>query len=240
MWTRVDIAGKPADVLDVAHSRFAVLFLHDLDQKTLAESRAFTAELRHAGLACVCPHGKRCWWLDRVCAEFDPLLPPETYLLQHVVPFAEHRWNLAPRRLALSGIGMGGQGALRLAFRHPKRFPVVAGITSALDFYEVYDQGPPLTEMYDSKEQCRQDTAILHLHPTDYPPHIFFGIDPIDRLWYRGNDRLHEKMAALGVPHSFHLTNRAEGHTWEYFDFMAGVVLPFLREALDEEARRLL
>ena len=38
MWTTVAIAGKPADVLDVNPPRFAVLFLHDLDQKTLASS----------------------------------------------------------------------------------------------------------------------------------------------------------------------------------------------------------
>jgi S-formylglutathione hydrolase len=241
MWTQVEIAGKPADVFDPpAKPRFAVLFLHDLDEKTLAGSRAFTAELQLHGLACVCPHGKQCWWLDRICSAFHPDTPPETYLLKHVLPFAEQRWRLEPRRVALLGIGMGGQGALRLAFRYPKRFPVVAGIAPALDFYEVYDLGPPLVEMYESKEQCRQDTAILHLHPTDYPPHIFFCIDPIDRLWYRGNDRLREKMAALGVPHTFGLTTLAEGHTWDYFDHMAGTVLSFLHDSLEEEARRLL
>src|SRR5579871_5152975 len=128
MWTTAEIAGKSADVLDGNRPRFAVLFLHDLDQKTLGSSQAFTAELQRQGLACVCPHGKRSWWLDRVCPEFDPTVTPESYLLQSVVPFVQQRWGLEPRRIALLGIGMGGQGAIRLALRYPKQFPVVAGI----------------------------------------------------------------------------------------------------------------
>src|SRR5438874_8311971 len=59
--------------------------------------------------------------------------------------------------------------------------------------------GTSLGEMYDSKEQCRQDTALMHIHPSEHPPHVFFAIDPEDADWYRGNDRLHEKLGALGV-----------------------------------------
>jgi len=32
------------------------------------------------------------------------------------------------------------------------------------------------------------------------PASHFFGIDPDDATWYRGNDRLHEKLRALGIP----------------------------------------
>ena len=56
--------------------------------------------------------------------------------------------------------------------------PVVAGVSSANDYHDKYGEGTPLDEMYDSKEQCRQDTAPLHLHPSHYPPHIFFCVDP--------------------------------------------------------------
>jgi S-formylglutathione hydrolase len=94
--------------------------------------------------------------------------------------------------------------------------------------------------MYDSREQCRQDTAILHVPPHHPPPHIHFCIDPDDDQWYRGNDRLHEKLAALGIEHTADLTTRAGGHTWEYFENMAAPVLQFLLTALDKESRRLL
>src|SRR5437764_15112181 len=110
MWTTATIAGKHADVYDPdgGWPRFAVLFLHDLDEKTLAVSPTFTAALERRGLACVCPHGKRCWWVDRVCAEFDSSVTPEMHLLNSVLPFMQQRWELLPRRVALLGVGMGG------------------------------------------------------------------------------------------------------------------------------------
>ena len=93
--------------------------------------------------------------------------------------------------------------------------------------------------MYDSKEQCRQDTAPMHVHPSRYPPHLFFCSDP-DDPWYRGNDRLHEKLAALGVEHECDLETRAGGHSWQYFNHMADRAVRFLYAGLEQQSRRLL
>ena len=93
--------------------------------------------------------------------------------------------------------------------------------------------------MYDSKEQCRQDTALLHVPPYNAPPHLYFAIDT-DHRWYRGCDRLHEKMSALGVAHTFMLSSEGGGHTWEDFSRMAKSALDFLAGGLDQESRRLL
>jgi len=135
---------------------------------------------------------------------------------------------------------MGGQGALRLAFKHPQLFPVVAGISSALDYYEHYGQGSTIDAMYTSKEQCRQDAALMHVPPTGYPAHIFFCIDPADARWFRGNDRLHEKLNALGIPHEVDLTTTAGGHSWDYFNHMAERTIRFVYAGLEKESRRLL
>jgi esterase/lipase superfamily enzyme len=242
-WTRRTIAGKTADVYDPpgeARPRFGVLHLHGVGLETLAGNPVFTRLFAELRLACICPHGQRSWWGDRVCKEFDAKITPERYLLDSVLPFFDERWGLRPRAIGLQGISMGGQGALRLAFKHPELFPVVAGISSALDYHELYGQGTPLDEMYDSKEQCRQDTALMHVPPYHAPPHIFFCIDPTDRQWYRGNDRLHEKLNALGVAHTLDLTTRAGGHSWDYFNHMADRAVRFVHDGLEQESRRLL
>jgi S-formylglutathione hydrolase FrmB len=155
------------------------------------------------------------------------------------VPYFGARWGVGPRAIGLLGISMGGQGALRLAFRNPAVFPVAAGIASALDYHEYYGQGLTLDEMYDSKEQCRQDTALMHVPPANPPPHLFFCIDPDDSDWYRGNDRLHEKLTALGVEHIADLTTQAGGHSWAYFNRMAEPALRFVYQGLEKESRRL-
>lgn len=243
MWSSVEIAGKSADVFDPpggARPRFAVLFLHPIGQETLRGQPVYTRLLEEHRLGCVCPPGGYTWWADRVLSGFDPSVTAEKYLLKHVMPFINQRWQLAPPAIGLLGISMGGQGALRLAFKHPQTFPVVAGIASALDHYELYGRGLSLDEMYDSKEQCRQDGALLHVHPSQFPPHIFFTIDPADADWQRGNDRLHEKMAALGVPHTCDLTTRASSHSWDYFNRLAEPALTFLVEGLEKESRRLM
>ncbi len=242
MWTTLDIGGKPADVFDppAGRPRFGLLYLHPYGLETLPDLPTWTRLLEEHRLACVCPHGQHSWWADRICAEFDAKMTAERYLLDQVLPFFQQRWNLVPPAIGLLGISMGGQGALRLAFKHPKLFPTVAGISSALDYYELYGRGTAIDEMYDSKEQCRQDGALLHIHPVHQPPHIFFCIDPADTDWYRGNDRLHEKLTALGVPHEADLTTRAGGHSWDYFNHMAGRAVRFVVAGLETESRRLL
>jgi pimeloyl-ACP methyl ester carboxylesterase len=240
-WTQISLAGKLADIFDpAAKPRFGVLFLHGIGLETLAGNDAWTRILAERRLACICPHGQESWWLDRVCAEFDPVVSPERYILDHVVPLFRERWDIGPGALGVCGISMGGQGALRLALRQPRIFPAAAGIASALDFHEVYGQGSTLDDMFDSKERARQDTAIMHIRPDDYPPHLFFVIDPDDAPWLRGNDRLHEKLGALGIPHTIDLTTQAGGHSWTYFNRMAEPALRFLAEGLEKESRRLL
>lgn len=243
MWSTDQRAGKTVEIYEPpnrAKVRFGALFLHPIGLETLRDRPAYTQVLDRLNLACICPHGQRSWWLDRVCPEFDANVTPEQHLLVNVMPIFHERWNLAPRAVGVFGISMGGQGALRLAFRHPDRFVACAGIASALDFHELYGEGTPLDEMYDSREQCRQDTAILQINPTRYPPHIYFACDPDDERWHRGNDRLHEKLTAIGVPHTIDLTTSAGGHTWQYFDRMAEPTLRFLFEGLEKESRRLL
>jgi pimeloyl-ACP methyl ester carboxylesterase len=241
-WSIADIAGKPADVYDPPgeRPRFGVLFLHPHARDTLRDNTAYSALLDEHSLACVCPHGARSWWADRVCAEFDPAITPERFLLDSVVPFFDRRWGLKPRALGLLGISMGGQGALRLGFKHPRLFPVVTAVSPAVEYHEYYGMGLPLDEMYDSKEQCRQDTAPMHVHPGDFPPHLFFCIDPGDANWARGAQRLHEKLNALGVPHKIDLATRAGEHTWEYFNHMADPTVRFLANGLERESLRLL
>ncbi len=234
-WSHTEIAGKPADVFEPPGGRFALLFLHPESGETPTTNAAYTEQLRRLRLRCVAPHGGRCWWADRVCPEFDPGLTPERHLLDNVLPWIEERWKPGPRGVAAAGIGMGGQAAVRLGLKHPDRFPVVASVAGAFDYHERYGLGTPLDGMYESRERCRQDTAILHLDPYRWPPHLWFACDPADE-WFRGNDRLHEKLTAYGVPHTADLDT---SHPRDYPDRMAAPMLEFVAVALERESRRL-
>lgn len=239
-WQTLAIAGKAVDLFvpTEASPRFAVIYLHSFLGESPSQRPGWAELLAARGLACVSPRGGRCWWSDRICPEFDDHVTPEEFILKSVVPWIESSWKFPPRRLGLLGVDMGGQGALRLAFKHPRVFPAVAAIAPSIEYHELYWSGLAIDEMYRSKEECRQDTAPMHINPYEYPPHIFFATDPADP-WWRGSDRLREKLAALGIAHRCDLSSRSGGHSWTYFDAMAPRAIAFLHEGLERESRRL-
>ena len=158
IWTNESIGGKLAEIYQPPNAvkpRFGVLFLHPVGNETLRDRPAYTRILDELRMPCVCPMAPYTWWTDRVLPEFDPQRTAERHVIDHVVPFFAERWDIQPRSIGLLGISMGGQGALRLALRHPRLFPVAAGIASAIDYHDFYGQGYSLDSMYDSKEQCR-------------------------------------------------------------------------------------
>jgi S-formylglutathione hydrolase FrmB len=58
----------------------------------------------------------------------------EAFLLEEFFPYIEKHYRVAPGRAnrAISGISMGGYGALHLAFRHPQLFSAVSAHSAAL------------------------------------------------------------------------------------------------------------
>ena len=241
-WKSATIAGKRADLFTPSQSspRFGRSICIAPVNNRSRTNRHIPSCSKNWGLAAsartATPHGGP---IESV-ASFDPTMTAERFIVECVAPEAVDAWQLCAAQIGVFGISMGGQGALRIAFKHSALFPVVAGIASAIDYHQYYGQGTPLDEMYASKEQVRQDTALMHIHPSEQPRHIFFCCDPDDSEWFRGNDRLHEKLMALGVAHECDLETRAGGHTWQYYDHVAERVLRFLVAALEQESRRLL
>jgi S-formylglutathione hydrolase len=219
-WQSTTIAGRPADLIEPTRPALgAVIWLRDETGELPGELAGL---LERDRLRCIAPQARGAWWLDRVEPAFDPVIPPERYLIDHVVPW------LGTRAVAVAGAGRGGQGAVRAALRHPKLFPVAASQDGAFDFHEHFGRGTSLDELYSGREQARQDTAILQIDAHDWPPHLYFACAP-ESEWYRGNDRLHEKLAAMGVPHTAELD--APGDLATLVAFVAG--------GLERESRRL-
>lgn len=241
-WSPVTIHGHSADVFTPAADdpKIALLYLHPVGKESLAVDRVFTELLQELGFACCVPHGEQSWWADRICPEFDTILTAEQWLLQHVQPWMKQFWNLSDNAIALAGISMGGQGAIRLGFKYPHVFRAVGSIAGAFEYHRWYGQGTPIDEMYRSKEACRQDTAILHIHGSQYPPNIWLACDPQDDPWLTGNDRLVEKMNALGIEHTADLETQCGGHTWDYFHLQARPMLEYLKNALEKQKFRLM
>lgn len=255
-WSTIDVAGHACRVYEPPDRRAgcAVVYLHDVDERSPPSSTGLLEALEEARLPVIVPLTGRSWWLDRTMPCFDAALTPERFVVDHVRREAERRFGTGPRAIALAGVGMGGQGALRIAYRHPTVFAVAAAIAPAIDFHTAMreidirpdgDRYDTLWETYGDVERARQDTAILHVHPLNWPRHQWFASDPSDVHWHDGAARLESKLRALGIPHTARLalhvpaTDDDDRHRMASVDAMATELVGFIVAAVDEESRRL-
>lgn len=242
-WYEDQIAGHLVDCFepDQVHPHgFTVIYLHDAGHARLIDNPVFTQWFNQHGLRVAAPQGGPGWWTDRICPAFDPACSAERHVVERVLPSLAERWEVQPPQIALCGVSMGGQGALRLSFKYPDRFPVVAGIAPAIDYQVLIDEGDEtLWAMYGGdRERARQDTATLHVHPLNWPRHTWFCCDPTDASWYESVERLQMKLSSLGIPHACDLETSAGGHSWAYFNHMAERAIAFVMHALERERLR--
>jgi S-formylglutathione hydrolase FrmB len=219
---------------------FAVIYLHCSESASLRSYPAFTRQFERHGLRVIEPITGRSWWTDRIWPEFDREISAESYVVDQIVPYVAERWQARPPQLALLGISMGGQGALRMAYKFPNTFPTVAAISPAIDYQKRIVEGvdPGLDFMYRDAEDARQDTALLHIHPLNWPRNQFFCCDPTDLRWHESADRLRMKLSSLGVPFECDLETQDGGHSFDYACHMAERAVGFLAERLERERLR--
>jgi len=241
-WSQVDIDGHGADLFipsSMNENGYVIVYLHGVHLGRLVDNDVYTRLFEQHRLPVVAPMTMRSWWTDRICEEFDEGITAEAYLLERVIPWIAERFSAAPPGIALLGTSMGGQGALRFAFKHPRTFPVAAGISPAIDYHlRLREADETLAAMYRDEEQARQDTAILHVHPLNWPRNVWFCCDPQDERWFDSADRLQMKLSSMGIPHACDLTTSSGGHGWDYYNHMAAPAIGFLMRALQSERLR--
>ena len=119
--------------------RYPVLyFLHGLgdNEQTLFNSGGWTLldDLRNqhklGDFLIVAPEGRRSFYINSA----DSSVRYSEFFLQEFMPHIERAYRILPRRAgrAISGISMGGYGALRFAFAHPELFSAVSAQSAAL------------------------------------------------------------------------------------------------------------
>jgi S-formylglutathione hydrolase FrmB len=132
-------AGYDAGATQHPPRRYPVLyFLHGLgdNEQTLFNSGGLTLieDLRNrhkmGDFLIVAPEGRRSFYINSA----DRSVRYSDFFLQEFLPHIESEYRIRPGRAgrAISGISMGGYGALRLAFAHPELFSAVSAQSAAL------------------------------------------------------------------------------------------------------------
>ncbi len=129
-----DTAAKPRPP-----RRYPVLyFLHGLgdNEQTLFNSGGWTLfdDLRHqhkmGDFLIVAPEGRRSFYINSA----DGSVRYSDFFLEELLPHIEGKYSTLKSRSgrAISGISMGGYGAIRMAFAHPDLFSAVSAQSAAL------------------------------------------------------------------------------------------------------------
>jgi len=151
----------------------------------------------------------------------DGKSPYEDFLLQEFFPFIEKRYRVAPGRAnhAITGISMGGYGALHLAFRHPQLFGAVSAHSPALieklpSFLGASPSGSPRARVLGSVFGNPPDPVFWDLNSPLVLARtanlaglkIYFDCgDQDDYGFNAGATALDKILTARRIPHEFHL-----------------------------------
>src|SRR5580658_10355149 len=121
-----------------AQSYPVLYFLHGLgdNEQTLFNTGGWTLldDLRNqhklGDFLIVAPEGRRSFYINSA----DASVRYSDFFLQEFMPHIERAYRILPGRAgrAISGISMGGYGALRFAFAHPELFSAVSAQSAAL------------------------------------------------------------------------------------------------------------
>jgi S-formylglutathione hydrolase FrmB len=161
--------------------------------------------------------GHESWYID---SPFDPRSRYETYVGSEVVSYIDtHFRTIATRDArAITGLSMGGFGALRIALDRRETFGAAGSISGAVDPRNCEDE-PGIGHVFGDPTRHASfwnSNAIVDSAQDFEHAHIALTIDcGVSDFFVQSNRTLHEKLVELGVPHDY--AERPGGHDWSYW-----------------------
>ena len=166
----------------------------------------------------VCPDGNvSSWYFD---SPVDKSWQYETYIVKELTVWIDkHYRTIASREgRAITGLSMGGHGALYLAFRNSDIFGAAGSMSGGVDirpFPLNWDIAKRLGSYAEYPENWENNTVINLTHKLT-PGLLSIIIDcGVNDFFWTVNKNLHKKLLERNIPHDF--ISRPGGHSWEYW-----------------------
>jgi S-formylglutathione hydrolase FrmB len=158
------------------------------------------------------------WYFD---SPIDLTFKYETYIIDELVPFIDRKYKTIASRVgrAISGLSMGGHGALYLSFKHQDVFGAAGSMSGGVDFRpfsEKWDIKKRLGSIAEFPENWEKNTVVnmLGLVETN---NLNLIIDcGVDDFFIDVNRELHKKMLVLKIKHDY--IERPGKHNIEYWE----------------------
>ena len=168
-------------------------------------------------LIIVCADGSSSWYLD---SPEDAKWKYETYVAKELVNWTdEHYKTIADQKhRAITGLSMGGHGALSIAIKHQDIFGAAGSMSGGLDLrpfpanWEISKRLGP----YSKFPERWKENSVIELTPSLSSNQLALIIDcGKDDFFYEVNKAFHEKLLYNRIPHDFIV--RPGAHNWAYW-----------------------
>lgn len=158
------------------------------------------------------------WYFD---SPIDPTFKYETYVIKELVPFVDKNYKTIASRegRAISGLSMGGHGALYLSFRHQDVFGAAGSMSGGVDIrpfpenWDIKKRLGTITEFPENWEKNNVTNMLELVKDNKLKLIIDCGVDD---FFMDVNRELHNKMLALKINHDY--IERPGKHNIEYWE----------------------
>jgi S-formylglutathione hydrolase FrmB len=165
----------------------------------------------------VCPDGgDTSWYFD---SPIDHNMQYETYIAEELVDAIEKNYSVSSEKeqRAITGLSMGGHGALYLAFRHQDIWGAAGSMSGGVDirsFPDNWNIAKRLGPISENKTLWDENSVInmLDLISEDLNLIIDCGYDD---FFFNDNKRIHQELLNKGVGHVY--IERPGAHNWDYW-----------------------
>ena len=157
------------------------------------------------------------WYFD---SKVTPEYQYETFVTKELIQYVDSNFKTIPDRggRAITGLSMGGHGALFLSFRHQDIFGSAGSMSGGVDirpFPEKWGIAKRLGT-YAENPQAWEENTVINLTHLLTPESLNLIVDcGTGDFFYEVNCNLHKKLLDEGIPHDF--ISRPGVHNWEYW-----------------------
>lgn len=167
----------------------------------------------------ITPDGDRFgWYAD---SPFDAANQIESYFIHELIEDVEKEFPANGER-GISGLSMGGHGAMVLALRNPGKFSAVSSMSGILDITghpTQWQLSRVFGKYQDENRRHWNEHSALKLLPRSRDNlekmSILIAVSTGDEFCFAENVKLHQELTRMKIDHEF--LKSPGGHTWTYW-----------------------
>jgi len=167
----------------------------------------------------VCPDGGYgSWYWD---SPVDPTFKYETFVSSELIKAIDAKYKTIKDRKgrAITGLSMGGHGALFLSFRHQDIFGAAGSMSGGVDFRPFplkWDIAKRLGSYAEQPDRWEKNTVINMLNLLTINSLALIIDCGTEDFFFKVNENLHQQLLYRNIPHDY--LTRPGVHNWDYWN----------------------